>query len=86
MTSLIFRLFPKMVFSEEDKHAIKFLRQNKHGAKRFSKEFPHKGWSRSRLDNIIRLVGLELRNVFPAVAVRALLERITKLKKLKHLF
>ena len=33
-----------------------------------------------------RLIGLELRNVFPAVAVRALLERMTKLKKLKHLF
>ena len=33
-----------------------------------------------------RLVVLELRNVFPAVAVRALLELLTKLKKLKHLF
>jgi len=32
-----------MAFSEEDKHVIKFLRQNKHyGANRFLKEFPHK--------------------------------------------
>ena len=46
-----------MAFSEEDKHVIKFLRQNKHyGAKRFLKEFPHKGWSRSGLDNIIRKI------------------------------
>ena len=60
MTSLIFRLFrlfPKMAFSEEDKHVIKFLRQIKHyGAKRFLKEFPHKGWSHSGLDNIIRKI------------------------------
>ena len=33
-----------------------------------------------------RLIGLELRNVFLAVVVRALLERMKKLKKLKHLF
>jgi len=33
-----------------------------------------------------RLIILELRNVFPAVAVRALLELLTKSKKLKHLF
>ena len=46
-----------MTFSEEDKHAIEFLRQNKHyGAKRFLKEFPHKGWSRSGLDKIIRKI------------------------------
>ena len=57
MTSLIFQLFPKMAFSEEDKHVIKFLRQNKHyGAKRFVKEFPHKGWPRSGLDNIIHKI------------------------------
>ena len=44
-----------MAFSEEDKHVIKFFRQNKHyGAKRFLKEFPHKSWSRSRLNKIIR--------------------------------
>src|SRR6218665_3895899 len=43
-----------MAFSEEDKHVIKFLRQNKHyGAKRFLKEFPHKSWSRGGLDKII---------------------------------
>ena len=57
MTSFIVRLFPKMAFSEEDKHVIKFLRQNKHyGEKRFLKEFPHKGWSSSGLDNIIRKI------------------------------
>src|SRR6218665_390346 len=46
-----------MAFSEEDKHVIKFLRQNKHyGANRFLKEFPHKSWSRSRLNKIIRKI------------------------------
>ena len=46
-----------MAFSEEDKHVIKFLRQNKHyGAKRFLKEFPHKSWSRGGLDKIIRKI------------------------------
>jgi len=44
-----------MAFSEEDKHIITFLRRNKHyQAKRFLKEFPHKSWSRSGLDKIIR--------------------------------
>ena len=34
-----------MVFSEEDKVAIKFLRQNKlYGAKRLLAEFPSKQW------------------------------------------
>ena len=33
-----------------------------------------------------RLIVLELCNFFPAVAVRALLELLTTLKKLKHLF
>jgi len=76
-----------MAFSEEDKHVIKFLRQNKHfGAKRFLKEFPHKSWSRGGLDKIIRKIDLpELRNVFPAVVVCARLELLTKLQKLKHL-
>ena len=46
-----------MALSEEDKHAIKILRQNKHyGAKRFLKEFPHKSWSRSELNTIIRKI------------------------------
>src|SRR6218665_1852469 len=35
---------------------------------------------------MFRLIVLELRNVFRAVAIRALLELLTKLKKLKHLF
>jgi len=43
-----------MVFSEEDKHVIKFFRQKKHyEAKGFLKEFPHKSRYR-RLDKIIR--------------------------------
>ena len=57
MTSVIFSPFTTMVFSEEDKHIIKFLRQNNHyGAKRFVKEFPHKSWSRSELNTIIRKI------------------------------
>ena len=88
MTSFIFPPNTKMAFSEEDKHVIKFLRQNKHyRAKRYLKEFPHKAglvvdWIRL----FARLIVLELRNVFPTVAVRTLLELRTKLKKLKHLF
>ena len=39
-----------------DKHVIKFFRQNKHyGAKRF-KKCPHKSWSRSGLNKIIRKI------------------------------
>src|SRR6218665_98484 len=57
MTSLIFSPFTKMAFSEEDKHVIKFFRQNKrYGAKRFLKEFPHKRWSRGGLDKVIRKI------------------------------
>src|SRR6218665_2673053 len=57
MTSLIFSPFTKMAFSEEDKHVVKFLRQNKHyGAKRLLKEFPHKSWSCGGLDKIIRKI------------------------------
>src|SRR6218665_2772508 len=57
MTSLIFSPFAKMAFSEEDKHVVRFLRQNKHyGTKRFLKQFPHKSWSRGGLDKIIRKI------------------------------
>src|SRR6218665_2545011 len=46
-----------MTFSEEDKHVIKFFRQNKHyEANRFLKEFLHKTWSRSGLNKIIRKI------------------------------
>ena len=46
-----------MAFREEDKHVIKFLRQNKHyGPKRFLKEFSHKSWSRIGLNKIIRKI------------------------------
>src|SRR6218665_4089035 len=86
MTSLIFSLFTKMAFSEEDKYVIKFFRQNKYyRAKRFlKKSFLIKAglvvdWIRL----FARLILLELRNVFPALAVRARLELLTKLKKFK---
>ena len=47
----------KMAFSEEDKHAIKFLRETKHyGAKRFLKEFPHKGWTIGGLNKLIKKI------------------------------
>lgn len=46
-----------MVFSEEDKISIKFLRQNKqYGAKKFLKEFPQKGWSLGGLKKLIRKI------------------------------
>ena len=46
-----------MVFTEEDKIAIKFLRENKHyGAKRFLEEFPSKPWSRSGLKRLIKKI------------------------------
>lgn len=46
-----------MVFSEEDKVAIKFLRQNKrYGAKRLLAEFPSKQWSLGGLKKLIRKI------------------------------
>ena len=46
-----------MVFSEEDKISIQFLRQNKqYGAKKFLKEFPHNGWSLGGLKKLIRKI------------------------------
>lgn len=46
-----------MAFSEEDKIAIQFLRQNKHyGAKKFLNEFPQKRWSLSGLNKLIRKI------------------------------
>ena len=46
-----------MVFSEEDKISIQFLKQNKqYGAKKFPKEFPHKGWSLGGLKKLIRKI------------------------------
>ena len=68
-----------MVFSEEDKHAIRFLRQNMHyGRKRFLEEFPHKIWSRGGLDKIFRKID--------RTGTSKRLPGRTKLKKLKHLF
>jgi len=44
-----------MAFSGEGRHVIKFFRQHKHfGTKGFLKEFPHKSWSRSGFNKIIR--------------------------------
>ena len=76
-----------MVFSEEDKHVIKFLSKRNVEQKHFKKKFIIKAglvvdWIRV----FVRLIVLELRNIFPVVAVRSLLELLTKLKKLKHLF
>jgi len=46
-----------MAFSVDDKHVIKFFRQNKHyGANRCLKEFPHKSWFCSGLNKIIRKI------------------------------
>jgi len=46
-----------VVFTEKDKSAIKFLRENKHyGAKRFLKIFPAKQWSLSGLNRILNKI------------------------------
>ena len=43
-----------MVFLEEDKHVITFLRKNKnYGAKRFLKDFRDKGWTRGGLTDLL---------------------------------
>src|SRR5688572_22099775 len=43
-----------MVFTEEDKHVITFLRKNKnYGAKRFLKKFPDNGWTRGGLNDLL---------------------------------
>ena len=43
-----------MAFTEEDKHVITFLRNNKnYGAKRFLKEFPNKGWTLGGLNALL---------------------------------
>lgn len=47
----------KMVFTKEDKVAIKFLRENKrYGAKRFLAEFPSKQWSLSGLKYLLKKI------------------------------
>ena len=44
-------------FSEENKHAIQFLWEQKgYGARRFLKEFPEKRWSKDGLENLIRKI------------------------------
>lgn len=43
-----------MAFTDEDKHAITFLRKNKnYGVKRLLKEFPDKGWTRGGLNTLL---------------------------------
>ena len=46
-----------MPFSEEDRQAIKCLRQNKnYSARRLLKEFPNKGWTLGGLNVLIRKI------------------------------
>ena len=43
-----------MAFTEEDKNAIKFVRQNKkYGAKHFLREFPTREWTLGGLNALI---------------------------------
>jgi len=50
-------MFAIMVFTEADKIATKFLRENKqYGAKRFLTEFPSKRWSLSGLKRLINKI------------------------------
>ena len=44
----------KMAFTEEDEHFIKFLKESKgYSSRRFLKQFPNRGWSRSGLDKLL---------------------------------
>ena len=45
-----------MAFTEEDKIAIKCLRENKNYAKRILKEFPNKGWSLGGLSYLLQKI------------------------------
>jgi hypothetical protein len=46
-----------MPFSEEDKHFIKVLREEKqYSSRRFLKEFPNRDWSRKSLDKLLRKI------------------------------
>ena len=46
-----------MVFSEEDKHIIMSLRENKQfSARRFSTEFPNKNSARNGLDDLMKKI------------------------------
>ena len=76
----------KIVFSE-DKHAIKFLRQNKpYDAKRFIKEFPQKEWNLGGLKALIRHLDKEgtVRHLLVPVAL-VLFAASKTLSKLKLL-
>lgn len=46
-----------MPFTEEDKHLIKSLREEKHySSRQFLKEFPHRHWTRSGLDKLLKKI------------------------------
>lgn len=46
-----------MPFTEEDKHFIKVLREEKqYSSRRFLKEFPNRNWSRNGLDKLLRKI------------------------------
>jgi len=50
-------IYRKMVFTEEDKVAIKFLRDTKrYGAKRLLAEFPAKQWSLGGLNKLLKKI------------------------------
>jgi len=46
-----------MPFTEEDKHLIKVLREEKrYSSRRFLKEFPNRNWSRKGLDCLLKKI------------------------------
>src|SRR5215469_1836684 len=50
-------IYRKMVFTEEDKVAIKFLRETKrYGAKRLLAEFPSRQWSLGGLNKLLKKI------------------------------
>ena len=53
----LFTLTTVTAFSEEDKHVIKLLKQNKrYSVKKLVKMFPDKGWTLGRLKKLIRKI------------------------------
>ena len=50
-----------MAFTDEDKHAITFLRKNKnYGVESLLKEFPGKGWTRGGLNTLLAKIQNEI--------------------------
>jgi hypothetical protein len=59
-----------MAFTDEDKHAIEFLRKNKnYGVKRLLKEFPDKGWTRGGLNTLLAKIDRTGSSLVSLVAV-----------------